>query len=448
MKIFLILFFIVLQFSGFSLAIEDIDLNNADDIRIEKVSNIDLDSLFQKAKVHSYDIKMADFDVLIAKTSIMSARSEYFPKLNFSMGNEYTHNYNNKASYVTTVGDMFINPYTRYQSVLGITLSYNVFDFGVRRGKLDLAKEDVELKKMKETEATRELELNLIDLYTKILISKKQIDINNEILKLANKNLELSKRLYKAKVISKTDLNDAEFKVSKTKAQIFDLKKILQESLLWAEFYTNEKYDNENLKIEEIKKVGFSPLENTDYTKTLTWKIYESEIKKKELELKVTKRQNLPKVNAYGRWYLYGSDYSSYNDAWGDMSPSSYAVGASLNMPVFDGLVNYSDIQRAKLELQKMYVQRDKDIADFMTRLSILRNNIIYLDNEINENKKAIKELQEKEKSKQKLLSKKVIMQTELNEAKIELLETKIELEKNTITLNSMTKAIETLTAY
>lgn len=117
------------------------------------ISKIDFDSILQKAKEHSYDLKIADYNVLISKQGIRSAKSEYFPKLHFSAGTEYTKNFRNaKESTVMSIGDAFINPYTRYQSVLGITVGYNLFDFGVRGGNLKVAKEDTELKELENKE--------------------------------------------------------------------------------------------------------------------------------------------------------------------------------------------------------------------------------------------------------------------------------------------------------
>ena len=104
-----------------------------------KVSDISFDKILKKAKEHSYDLQIAEFSKLIAKQDIRSARSDYYPKLNFNAGTEYTKNFRDvRTSIVTTVGDAFINPYTRYQSIMGITLSYNIFDFGVRKGHLDI----------------------------------------------------------------------------------------------------------------------------------------------------------------------------------------------------------------------------------------------------------------------------------------------------------------------
>ena len=51
-----------------------------------------------------------------------------------------------------SIGDAFINPYTRFQSLLGVTVSYNLFDFGIRGGNLKAAKEDVKLKELETKE--------------------------------------------------------------------------------------------------------------------------------------------------------------------------------------------------------------------------------------------------------------------------------------------------------
>ena len=147
----------------------------------------------------------------------------------------------------------------------------------------------------------------------------------------------------------------------------------------------------------------------------------------------------------YGKYYLYGSDHNNYGESLG-IKPSNFSVGASVNMPVFDGMKNRSNIQKVSLELQQLQVERDRAIAQLMTRLATMRSNIIYLDQQINENNKAIKELKDKEKSTQKLASKRLISPMDLNDAKVELLQQKIELEKNKITSIAIAKGIEILT--
>lgn len=410
---------------------------------------INYNDISKKAQAHSYDIKLADFDLLISKQGIRDARSAYFPKLTAVATTEYTKNFNDYAgSTITTVGESFINPYTRFQTLFGITLSYNLFDFGIRRNSLDIAKEDTDIKELMIKSQLQNLDLALIDTYCKLLITKKQIDINNEILKLAQANLEMKERLFKAKEISKTDVDDQKVIIQTTKQQISELNSIASESLNWISFYTGEDYDYNSLEVSDFKKPDFDPMKNYDYTKSVTWQIQEKEIKKKELELRIAKKSYLPKVSAYGRYYIYGSDYSSYSDALNNISPSNYTIGGSVMMPVFDGFKTSAAIQKATLDLKKQMVERDKAIAELMNKISIMRSNLFYLEKQAEENKEAIAQLKDKEKSLKRLLDKKVISPIELNNAKIEILKQQIEYEKNAVTATAIQKGIQTITTY
>ncbi len=410
---------------------------------------IDFDAVLRQAKTQSYDVQIADFDVFIAKQGIRTARSEYFPKLNASVGTEYTKNFKDLAnSTVSVVGDAFVNPYTRFQSLMGITLSYNVFDFGVRKNKMDMAKEDVQLRELLEKEQYQELELTIIDTYSKLYMLKKQIEINEEILELAKKNLEYKTRLYEAKEIVKTELNDQNVEVQKYERKLLELKSLAQESLNWLTFYTKQEYQLDNLVVKELKKSNINPMEFNDYTKSLTWLIQEKEVKKKELALNIAKKNNMPKVNAYSRYYLYGSDHSSYRRTMDDLGPSNYTIGATVFMPLFDGFKNSAEIQTAHLELQQQLIKRDKAIAQFMTRLATMRTNLVYLDKQVETDTTLAMELENKEKLIKKLVDKKISTPIELNEVKIKLLEQQIELEKNTTTTIAIQRAIQALTTY
>ena len=452
-KLFILSLFILFSQSYSAFCVEEITPDTEPQVESKKedegklTGKINFDDVIKKAKEHSYDLKIADYNTLISKQGIRGARSEYFPKLNIGAGTEYTKNFRDaRESTVMSIGDAFINPYTRYQSVLGINVGYNLFDFGVRGGNLKIAKEDVAIKELEEKEKLQEMSLTLLDMYTKILLTTRQIDINKNILSIEEKNLEYYERLYKAKEVSKIELNNQRVKVNHTKDNITELNSIRDESLIWLSFYTGEEYDVENLQIADIEKPNFNVLSFQDYTKSITWKIHEENIKKKEAELQVAKKTNYPKLNLYGRYYLYGADHNNYGKSFKDIGPSNFSVGASLNMPVFDGFKNSANIEKTKLELQQMQIERDKAIAQLMTKLAGMRSNLVYLDERINENNHAISELKDKEKSTRKLVQKKITSPIEYNEAKIELLNEEIEFEKNNITSIAITKGIQILT--
>lgn len=423
----------------------EIKLNK--DVNKRLISKISFDDVLIKAKDHAYDLKIGEYNVLIAKQGIKGARAEYFPKLVAMAGTEYTKNFRDvKESTVMSIGEAFINPYTRFQSVLGVTLSYNLFDFGVRGGNMKIAKKDVTVKELENEQKLQELNLTLVDTYAKILMTQKQIEINKEILELQTKNLGFKKRLFDAGELSKTELNDEEVKVDEIKRKLYELKQIMVESVNWLQFYTGEEYDIEDLKVADIKKPDFDVMSGNDYTKSITWKFYEEQLKKKELELKVVQRMNYPKINAYGRYYLYGSNQNSYRSSLGDISPSNFTVGANVNMMLFDGMKNRANIHKTALEYKQLQVERDKAIAQLMTRLAVMRSNLIYLDKQVDETNKMIDELTNKQTSVRRLVSKKLASPIEENEAKIKLLEQHIELEKNSITECAIQRGIQILT--
>lgn len=451
--ILFLLFFATLFFAE-AFAINDV---NSDEIIINEetakkeklVSKIDYNSVLDKAKKHSYDLKLADFEYLISKQNITDARSEYFPKLHAVASTEYTKNfldYSNTT--MMSVGDSFINPYTRYQALMGITLTYNLFDFGIRKDSLDISKEDAEVKSLMVKSQMQELELILIDTYTKILIAKKQIEFNTLMLQLEKENLNMSERLFEAKEISTSELNDQKIKVKKIENDIAELKSIYEESLNWLSFYTGEKYDFQNLTVEDTKKPDFNPMEFNDYTKTLVWQIQDKEIQKKELELKIAKKNYLPKVNVYSRYYIYGSDHSSYNRTLDDIQPTNYTVGGNIVMPVFDGFKTSAAVQKAKLALDKQMIERDKAIAQFAAKLSIMRSNLIYLQDQADLSYEIFVECQDKEESLQKLVKKQLATPIELNNVKIEKLRQEIEYIKNSFVSVATLIGIQTLSTY
>lgn len=434
---------------------EHIEMEQAEKKTMPLVASISFDRIMDKAKAHSYDIKIADFDVLISKQDITVARSEYMPKLYFGANNEYNKNFNdyssedgsqnNSSSYV---GDTYVNPYTRFQSLLGITLSYNVFDFGVRREYLDMAKDDVNLKKKLEKQTEQELYLTIIDTYTRIGIIKQNLDIYEKILALSEKNMEMKQRLLNVQEISKLEINEQKVEIEKVKSNINELKMALAEMLNRLSFYTGENYDLENLSVQEIQNPNIDAFAFTDYTKSLIWDIQELVINKKLHELQITKRTNYPKLNLYSRYYWYGSDEDSYTKAWRDLKQSNVSVGLSLNAPLFDGMKNSAEIKKAKLECAKMEVSRDKAMAEFANRLSTMRSKLVYTGKLVDNNETIIKKLTEQTVLNEKLLKQKIISPIDMNASEISLLKEQAEYSKNKMTQIAILKSIEILTTY
>lgn len=74
-------------------------------------------------------------------------------------------------------------------------MSYNVFDFGVRRKQLDFAKADDKEKLILLIKDTRDLKIDAVDVYGSTLELYKQSKIYNEKLRLQKELVDINKRL-------------------------------------------------------------------------------------------------------------------------------------------------------------------------------------------------------------------------------------------------------------
>ena len=154
---------------------------------------------------------------------------------------------------------------------------------------------------------------------------------------------------------------------------------------------------------------------------------------------------NYPKVTAYSRYYWYGSDYSSYNDNIGNIQPSNFSIGGAVTMPLFDGFKNSANIKTKQLELEQLLVERDKALAEYTTKLSILRSNLTYLNKQIKDNSVIEQELNKKVNSTIKLVASKIVSPIEGNNTKIELFKQDMEAIKNQTAADAISKSIEAL---
>ena len=77
-KLLFIYILVIFQFmTSYAFAVDDsVSIQDA-----QLVTSICYNDIEKRAKEHSYDLQIADFNILISKQGVKGARSEYFPKL-------------------------------------------------------------------------------------------------------------------------------------------------------------------------------------------------------------------------------------------------------------------------------------------------------------------------------------------------------------------------------
>lgn len=148
---------------------------------------------------NSFDLKIAALEINISKSQLKAARADRYPTLSLQFNTEYNRDLTDGRSTYAYAGNTMITPYTQFRDMLYMTLSYNLFDFGVTGKKIHIAKQEVEQKKISYNIQLRDLKLKILDLYTKAQQFNNEIQTKSEILRLYETMFNNKERMFKGR---------------------------------------------------------------------------------------------------------------------------------------------------------------------------------------------------------------------------------------------------------
>lgn len=171
-----------------------------DELEVQNI-NYNSDELIKEAKINRDEIESLSYKLKAAEESIASARSGWFPSVYLS-GNYY-----------------YSNPNTRFQPLsdkwndtwdVGVTLSWDVWDWGITSSKTTQAEElSVQTKALLE-KLTDNIEIEVYKSYLNLIKSKEKVDVSKLSLNQASENYRITSEKYKEQLATSTDLIDAE----------------------------------------------------------------------------------------------------------------------------------------------------------------------------------------------------------------------------------------------
>lgn len=411
-----------------------------------RVEADELRELMGKARAHAYEVQMAGMERGIRGQERRIERSEYYPRINLYAGSEYTHNMREgRMGAVTTVGEMFINPYTRYQTLLGITMSYNVYDFGVRRGRMEMAKRSEEIGEIAEREGLRAVYVKVIEKYSGIILLKREIEIKEGIVEQIERKLAMKRRLNGAGEISSIEIKEEEIELAGERKELLEMEERMEGECEELSYYIGERYEVGRLSDEEMRAEREKEIEvgEEDYERSEVNQIYGKEIARKEAEIAVLRRSRYPKLVAYGRYYMYGSDRNNYGGSLGDIGLSNYTIGGSLSMPIFDGMRNREEIRKAEMEKRRLEIEREKAVEEYRRRVEGLVRELRYERERIAQSEEQMKCIEERKKMKERLREKSEIDGIAIVEEEIARLERARELIREEVSEYAIRKTLE-----
>ncbi|OGH97618.1 MAG: hypothetical protein A2104_02835 [Candidatus Melainabacteria bacterium GWF2_32_7] len=432
---------------------------------------IDYNYILDKAKENSFDLKISNIDIDISKSGVKEARSLYYPTLKSQFYSEYAHDMTNGVQTFSSVGTSIVNSSTKYQDLFTLNLSYNLYDFGIKGKKLDIAKKDVSEKKIVYDKNLKDLKLKIIDIYTRALITHKELNSKKEIYPIYKELFAMEEKLYTAGTSSKIEVADEAIRMAKTADEVDALKTRFKLLLKDLSYFTQENYDSDTIELVDYSEIDESYVSNVnfekdqgetfklgvvkeqakldigdmDYEKTPDYRIYQLEIEKKETELQILKRERLPVFGMYSSYNFYGTDKNDFLDSVNDLQDRSVSVGVSATLTPFDGFKTSANIKKLELEIERLKLVRDQKMAELKNRYEKLNEEALYYNGQSGTQEELLVKVQNKLSMIEKMAQQELIDKPTLLNQKADLIQQKVELEKAII---NRVAAVKKLNVY
>jgi len=344
------------------------------------------DSVLDTAINNSYDLQIAKSNINIGKFDLKATKSAYYPTLFVGMNKEYANDLGNNSSQVSTVGDQIFPAGTKYQDAVYFGLNYNLYDFGIRKRKLLIAKDDLSIKNINYFYNLRDLNLKIVDDYTDALILYKNIKNLEKVKKIQNELLDIKQKLYENGKIYKFTLTEEQYNVAKVENDIYKLKIKLKKALTDVSFYTLKNYDVNNIEIADFNTKNIVPVSNVkklDLKNTYENNYYQLELTKKDKDLSILKRENLPKVNLYTKYNFYGADSSNPLKTTSDLSGVNLIVGVSGRMTLFDGFNNSAERKKLQEDIKRIKLEKEKKLTEINNNYEKIHDDVMLFEQDL-----------------------------------------------------------------
>lgn len=333
---------------------------------------LSFESLVNDAVNNSYDLKIANISKKLSKEEIKNSRADYLPTLKASLNTDYTRDLTKGTAAVSSVGTMYFQNTSQYQTAAALSLSYTLYDFGMRGKKLEIAKKDAIQKDAVYLQKMRDLKLNILDLYSNAYTAYIELKSKQNLFNVYSEMFQIEENLYNSGKINKVEVSNQAMSVAKTLVEINQSKIKIEKALNDLSYYTLQRYNVNDIDFSDITQDNIVPV---DYVQKLQisyddalqnspeFKQYQMEIEKKKAELSYLKRQNLPQFGINSNYYFYGSDKTNFIKSYSNLGQRNLSLLVYGQMPVFDGFKNKIAQNKAKLEIEQLKLQKEQKLC-------------------------------------------------------------------------------------
>ncbi|OPY76708.1 MAG: outer membrane channel protein [Syntrophorhabdus sp. PtaU1.Bin058] len=406
---------------------------------------IDFDTVAEKAVRHSQEVRMSDIDIRISQSAKKEALSTFYPLLSVRWNSGYVKDLTDGTAQVTSVGDVILLENTMFQNALSLGIGYDLYDFGAKDKRVFIAYRDVDLRMTIYAQSVRNVKVKVLSVYSDLLLAWKELAAKKELLGLYRELSAVKERLFVAGRIAKVEMTDDALNVVKTLDEIDGVTLRVNELLHELSVYTGEDYVIEDLEVKGFSEEKEAP-GNFRVDASPEWRMYELAIEKKRAEIEALERERYPKFAFNSNYTWYGQDLKRFNASIENMRSRNFFVGLSVTMPLFDGFKSSANIEKARLEMERLKIEKEKKVAELRSRQARLSDASRLYGMEMKNRQEMLAKTGEKLAMVERLAEQKIAGQKDRLIEKIEMVNRRLELAKASITKVSAVKELKLLT--
>ena len=314
----------------------------------DKADSLTIEQFIQLALQNNPRIKLAQSNLDAASANLMITRSPLFPQINLQSG--WTKN----------GGTFFIGPTARpggFQNYsAGFQLQQLIFDFGKTYSRISASSELENAVQSDLLSVKQDLILNVYTAYFNFLQFQRLRNVNEDLLKQAEDHLKEAESFYKVGKVPQFDVLRAQTDLQNAKVNLLNSENNIKLGKIQLENIINTKLP-ERLMIKDILEIKQETIdESTAFNNAINNR---PEFISSKLRVEASKSlvnsawtANLPSINAVGgyQWRSYSFD-SNFVSSWN--------IGLSLTLPIFQGFALDAALDEAKANLKNAEAQND-----------------------------------------------------------------------------------------
>ena len=315
------------------------------------------------ALINNLDLSKTEIEKKIVQAQIAEVKGRALPQIN--LNGRFTDNFSLAEQQLpaeivggtagTTIGVKFGN---RYQVTSGLDVQQQLLNVQLFNS-LKSVKALEQLQNLQTLKSKEDLIMNVVQVYTQIQITEKQLELLQENRSRTANLIDLSQLKLKEGIMKKLDVNQLKVNQMNLLTEIENVKYNKNESIRMLKILLNFPSDD-NLelseKLEDANKIVIQ--DDLSLESNLTLQQTEQQIALSKIDANSVKAEFYPKLSAFFTYNYQGNtnEFKFSGPNYADQFNGTYGLSASV--PIFDGFQKRKRVLQKELETEKLITDK------------------------------------------------------------------------------------------